>query len=117
MYFQIVFVLNDPDKCISILDAWEGAGIRGITFLESSGIGRARQAGLRDDLPLIPTMNNMFMSAETRHRTLFAVVKDQNQVDAVVEATESIVGELELEGTGFLFVVPVSQVYGESKLV
>jgi nitrogen regulatory protein PII len=116
MYFQIVFVLNDPDLCSNILDAWEGAGIRGITFLESSGLGRVRQAGLREDLPLIPSMNNLLKSAETHHRTLFAVVKDQNKVDAIVEATQSIVGDLELEGTGFLFVIPVSQVYGESKL-
>jgi nitrogen regulatory protein PII len=116
MYFQIVFVLNDTDQFNNILDAWERAGIRGITFLESSGLGRVRQAGLRDDLPLIPSMDNMFISAEIRHRTLFTVVKDQKHVDAIVNATQSIVGDLELEDTGFLFVVPVSQVYGESKL-
>jgi hypothetical protein len=78
--------LNDPDHCSNILDAWEGAGIRGITFLESSGLRRLRQAGLRDDPLLIPGMNNLFISAEIHRRTLFAVVKDQNQVDAIVEA-------------------------------
>jgi nitrogen regulatory protein P-II 1 len=116
VYFLIVFVLNDPGRCNDILDAWEGAGIRGITFLESSGLGRVRQAGLRDDLPLIPSLSDLFMQAETHHRTLFTVVKDQNQIDAIVNATQEVIGDLEQENTGLLFVVPVSQVYGESKL-
>ena len=49
MYFQIVFVLDNADQCRDILDAWEKAGIRGVTILESSGLGRVRRAGIRDD--------------------------------------------------------------------
>lgn len=116
MYFLIVFVLDDPDRCRDILDAWEDAGIRGITILESSGLGRVRRAGVRDDLPLIPSLSDLFKSTETRHRTLFAVVKSQEQIDAIVEATQSVVGDLDQAHTGLLFVLPVSQVYGKSKL-
>lgn len=116
MYFLIVFVLDDPDRCRDILDAWEDAGIRGITILESSGLGRVRRAGVRDDLPLIPSLSDLFKSTETRHRTLFAVVKIQEQIDAIVEATQSVVGDLDQAHTGLLFVLPVSQVYGKSKL-
>jgi nitrogen regulatory protein PII len=116
MYFQIVFVLDNPDQCRDILDAWENAGIRGVTILESSGLGRVRRAGIRDDLPLIPSLSDLFMNTETQHRTLFAVVKSQSQIEAIVKATKSVVGDLEQPDTGFLFVVPVSQVYGISKL-
>ena len=116
MYSLIVFVLNDPDLCSNLLDAWETAGIRGITILESSGLGRARQAGIRDDLPLMPSLSDLFKSSETRHRTLFAVVNSQEKIDAVADATESVVGDLEHENSGFLFVVPVSHVYGKKKL-
>jgi nitrogen regulatory protein PII len=116
MYFQIVFVLDNADQCRDILDAWENAGIRGVTILESSGLGRVRRAGIRDDLPLIPSLSDLFMNTETQHRTLFAVVKSQSQIEAIVKATKSVVGDLEQPDTGFLFVVPVSQVYGISKL-
>ncbi|HUV28090.1 MAG TPA: P-II family nitrogen regulator [Anaerolineales bacterium] len=116
MYFQIVFVLDNPDQCRDILDAWENAGIRGVTILESSGLGRVRRAGIRDDLPLIPSLSDLFMNTETQHRTLFTVVKSQSQIEAIVKATKSVVGDLEQPDTGFLFVVPVSQVYGISKL-
>lgn len=116
MYFQIVFVLDNADQCRDILDAWENAGIRGVTILESSGLGRVRRAGIRDDLPLMPSLSDLFMNTETQHRTLFAVVKSQSQIEAIVKATQSVVGDLEQPDTGFLFVVPVSQVYGISKL-
>ena len=116
MYFQIIFVLDNPDQCRDVLDAWEDAGIRGVTILESSGLGRVRQAALREDLPLMPSLSDLFKRTETHHRTLFSVVKDQDQIDAIVKATQSVVGDLEQADTGFLFVVPVSQVYGKSKL-
>lgn len=116
MYFLIVFVLNDVDQCINILDAWELAGIRGVTILDSSGLGRVRRAATRDDLPLVPSLSDILRRTETSHRTLFAVVKDQNTIDKVIDATQAVVGDLEQEDTGFLFVIPVSQVYGKSKV-
>jgi len=116
MYYLIVFILNDPDKDNDILDGWEEAGVRGITILESSGLGRVRQEGMRDDLPLIPSLNDLFKHSETQHRTFFTVVKDQDQIDAIVNATQEVIGDLEQEDTGILFVVPVSQVYGKIKL-
>ena len=114
--FLIIFVLNDPDLCKDVLDAWESAGIRGVTILESSGLGRVRQAGIRDDLPLMPGLSDLFKHTETNHRTLFTVVRSQDHIEAVAKATQSIVGDLEKADTGFLFVVPVSQVYGKCKL-
>ena len=115
MYSMLVFVLDNPDQCQDILDAWETAGIFGITILESSGLGRIRRAGMRDDLPLMPSLGDMFKSKETHHRTLFTILEGQEQVDAVIEATQAVVGDLEQANTGLLFVLPVSQVHGRSK--
>jgi len=84
--------------------------------LKSSGLGRVRQAGMRDDLPLMPSPNDLFKHVETHHRTLFAVVKEQSQIDAIVNATEEVIGDLEQKDKGILFVVPVSQVFGKNKL-
>ena len=116
MDLMVIFLLDDIDRCQDILDAWEAAGIRGVTILESSGLGRVRQAGMREDLPLMPSLSDLFKRKETRHRTLFTVTNDQEKIDAIVEATQSVVGDLEKPNTGFLFVLPVSQVYGRSKL-
>jgi nitrogen regulatory protein PII len=115
MFYLVVFVLDDPERCRDILDAWEAAGAPGVTILDSSGLGRVRQAGIRDDLPLMPSLSDLFRRQEARHRTLFSVVKDQSQVDALAEATQAVIGEMDRAHTGLLFVVPVSQVFGLHK--
>lgn len=115
MSFLVVLVLDDPDRCQNVLDAWEAAGAPGITILDSSGLGRVRRAGIRDDVPLLPSLSGLFRREENLHRTLFSVLNDQDQVDAVVQATQAVIGELDCLDTGILFVVPVAQVYGLGK--
>ncbi len=115
MYSMVIFVLNDVDYCPDLLDAWEEAGVVGITILESSGLGRVRNAGMRDDVPLLPSLTDLFKNTETQHRTLFTIVDSEEQIEKILHATESVVGDLEQSHTGFLFVLPVSHVYGRSK--
>jgi hypothetical protein len=63
----------------------------------------------------MPSLSDLFRRQEARHRTFFSLVKDQSQVDAIAQATQAVVGELDRGHTGLLFVVPVSQVYGLHK--
>ncbi len=112
MSHLVVLVLDDPDKCRDVLDAWEAAGAPGVTILDSTGIGRVRRAGIRDDVPLMPSLSDLLQREEDHHRTLFSIVKDESQIEAIVQATRAVVGKLDQENTGLLFVVPVSQVYG-----
>ena len=115
MSHLVVFVLDDPDRCRDVLDAWEASGAPGVTILDSSGLGRVRRAGIRDDVPLMPSLSDLFRRQVEHHLTLFSVVKDQAQVDAIAEATQAVIGELDRGHTGLLFVVPVGQVYGLHK--
>lgn len=112
MSFLVVIVVDNPDNCHPILDAWEELGVSGITILESTGLGRLRQAELRYDMPLMPSLRDFIGVREEPHRTLFSVVKDQEMVDQMVSAAQEIIGNLDDPSTGFLFVVPVSQAYG-----
>jgi nitrogen regulatory protein PII len=110
----VVLVLEKPEQYLSILEAWEEAGISGLTILESTGLGRVRGV-LRDDIPLLPSLRDVLASQELHHRTLFSVVEDDATVDRVVAATERIIGGFSRGRTGLLFVVPVSQVFGLDK--
>ncbi len=114
MYSLVLFVLDDINYCHDVLNAWEDAGIVGVTMLDSSGLGRVRNA-VRDDIPLMPSLSDLFKKSETQHRTLFTVVDDDAQIDAIITATESVIGSLNEPNTGFLFTVPVGRVYGMSK--
>lgn len=107
----LVFVLDNLEQCADVLDAWEGAGITGVTILESTGLRRMRQ-GIRDDFPLMPSLRSMLAGRETHHRTLFSIVEDEAAVERAIEATQRVVGDLSEPYTGLLFVVPVSRVLG-----
>lgn len=108
----VVLIVDDPGDCPSILEAWETIGITGITILESSGLGRYKRAGMRDDIPLMPSLRDLFESKEVPHRTLLSVVEDEAKVDEMIRVAEQIIGDFEEGHTGFLFVLPVTRAYG-----
>jgi nitrogen regulatory protein PII len=115
MSFLVVLVVDDLDKVTDILHEWEQIGVPGITILESTGMGRIRRAGYRDDLPLMPSLQDLFEGEEIHHRTLFAVVEDEALVDRMIAAAEKVIGDLDEAHTGFLFVAPVVKVRGMGK--
>ena len=112
MSYLVVLIVNDLDDCPVLLDAWEAVGVLGVTILTSTGLGHMRRAGLRDDMPLMPSLQDLFENEEVHHRTLLSVVDSQELVDKMVAIAQRIIGNLEDPHTGFLFVVPVIQVYG-----
>ena len=112
MSYLVVFVLDSLDLCQDVLDAWEDAGAKGITILESTGIGRVRQAGIRDNIPLMPSLSNLFKSDETHNRTLFSVVEDLDLAHALVKAAQDTVGGIEKPNSGLLFIAPLLEIYG-----
>jgi nitrogen regulatory protein PII len=115
MSYMVVLIVDDIEQCPDILDAWEAAGVSGVTILASTGLGRIRRAGLRDDFPIMPNLHDLFLKEEVQHRTLFSVVETQELVDKMVALSQKIIGDLDDPHTGFMFVLPVAQVYGFGK--
>ena len=113
MGYLIVFIVDQIEECPPVMDAWEEAGAAGITIFESTGLGRIRRKeGMRDDLPLMPSLRNLLQTQEERHRTLMTLVKDMETVDAIIAATEAAVGDLGQPNKGVLFVQEVIKVVG-----
>ena len=112
MYHMILLILDKLEQCPSVLDAWDAAGAAGITILESTGLARARKSALRDDLPLMPSIDSLLKGREEHHRTIFTVVDDETHVDRIIEATEEITGNLDEPNSGVLFVLPVARAVG-----
>jgi nitrogen regulatory protein P-II 1 len=115
MSYLAVLVLDDPDQCDDLLNAWEKAGAGGVTILESTGIGRIRRGGIRDDIPLMPSISDLFRGKETHHRTLFSVVESAEKAEELRQATESVVGSLDNPHTGLMFVIELYKVFGMGK--
>lgn len=111
--FLILFVLHESANLQAVLDAWDEAGASGVTILPSTGLRRIRQnAALRDDIPLIPRLEDILRHEEQLNHTIFTMVKDNETVERIVNATENIVGNLNKPNTGILAVLPLLKVYG-----
>ena len=109
----IALVLVNDSLGDEIIAAWEHAGVPGLTILESCGIRHDHHGqGTRDDLPIFPSLRGMMAGDEVSHRIIFSVVPDGFDVDALIERTEAITGELDAPDNGFLFVMPVTRVRG-----
>jgi hypothetical protein len=105
--YMIMFVLDNPDQLDRLLEAWETAGIRGATIVESIGIQRLR----RQNVP----MRYFFQTpglVEEGHLTLFVIVNDETLVQGCLQATEQIVGDLEKPNTGVFAAWPLTLVHG-----
>jgi nitrogen regulatory protein P-II 1 len=111
--YMILFVLHDPSLLRDVLEAWDQAGVSGITILPSTGLKRLQVTDvLRDDMPLIMSLEDLFKQEECLNRTLFTVVKDDEMVEKVVKVTQAIIGDFNEPNTGILTVLPVARVYG-----
>jgi nitrogen regulatory protein P-II 1 len=112
MQYLVVVIVDDPEHCPAILDAWEEMGVPGVTILESTGLGRLRRGGLVDDLPLMPSLRDLLESREVPHRTLFSVVPGEEMMNQMIATVQRVIGDLDEPDTGFLFVTPVIQAMG-----
>jgi hypothetical protein len=111
--FLILLILDDPHQTNAVLKAWDEAGAPGVTVLLSTGIGRIRRRiGLGEELPLIPSLEDFLQLEEKPHRTFFTIVRGQELVDRIVQATHDIIGDLNRPHTGILVVLPVLEAYG-----
>lgn len=111
--YMIIFVLHDPGLLHDVLNAWDAAGAKGVTILPSTGLKRLQTYDvLREDMPLIPSIEDIMSHGEKLNRTLFTIVENDEMVDKIVEATQSVTCDLDLPNTGILTVLPVARVYG-----
>ncbi|MCQ3936998.1 MAG: hypothetical protein DPW18_08140 [Chloroflexi bacterium] len=114
--YLVTFVLHNPDLLEELLEAWNKIGVRGATVLFSSGMGRLRQKrGMRDDVPLIPSLDDFYEASETLSRTLFTVIEDEGMIDRILAVTQQLVGDLNKPDTGLLVVTPVLRAHGLRK--
>lgn len=108
----LVLVLYNPDRLGELMAAWEGAGARGVTVLDSAGLQRRKKGDRRDDLPLLPSLRNLLEGELRRHYTVFTVAHAGEEVEHLIAVTETVTGDLNLPDTGILFTVPISYVSG-----
>ncbi|KAB8141174.1 hypothetical protein F8S13_20450 [Chloroflexia bacterium SDU3-3] len=107
MSYMVFLVLPQSDLLDAVLDAWRGVGVEDITVLQSKSMIQQTSRCNRDDLPLFPSMHDLFDNDEFDHYTLFSVVGSEDLIDRLIAATEREVGDLDRPDNGVMFALPV----------
>jgi nitrogen regulatory protein PII len=118
MQYIVLLVLHQVELLDSILEAWEAAGVSGITVIPTTGIGRLREKfALRDDMPIIPSLNDLLSEPveELLNRTVFSIVDDDALVDRLIAASEKVLGDMFQPRTGIIAVIPLARVHGMNR--
>ncbi len=108
--FMIIFVLHDPDRLDQLLAAWEKAGVKGATLIESTGIHSRKKVRV--------PMRYVFSGSsvqETGNVTIMTVVPDQEMVAKCLAAVEEVIGDLEKPNTGIFTAFPLTTGKGLKK--
>ena len=114
--FMIMFVSKDVGQASEMLDVWVKAGVSGVTILESAGMQQAAETGgIRADTGIVFSLNKLMKAQEIHHRTLFTAIRDQETLDAVIEASTQYVVDWSRPDVGVLFVWPLTHAYGLDK--
>ena len=108
--YLLVMVLDDVTHLSEVLEAWIGAGVKGVTILESTGINRMLMR--TSARPMFMGFSQLFGSGRVGHNTLFAVIDSLDIAQAAAEATEGVIGDLTKPHTGIIFALPVAQTWG-----
>ncbi len=108
--YVLIMVLDDGTHLADVLQAWTGAGVQGVTILESTGMNRILRR--TEASAMFMGFSRMFAEAGIGHNTLFAIIDSLKLAEAAVAATEQVIGDLRQPHTGIIFTVPVIQAWG-----
>lgn len=105
----LVLILNEFGKLDELLLKLNDARISGATILNSSGMARTLvEIG---DENLFGSLRHLLDLDRNENRTILMVL-DEEKVATTIALIESVVGNLDLPGTGILFTVPIDFVKG-----
>ncbi|MGQ9816190.1 MAG: hypothetical protein ACUVR3_13775 [Candidatus Roseilinea sp.] len=108
----LALVTDDLERCSTVLDAWQEAGVSGVTMLSAAG---SRYASTHDDLPLMVSLRAMLSGSQTPKHIVFALIDDDIVLERATHAALEIVGDFQAPNSGIMFVVPVTRAWGARK--
>lgn len=109
----ILFVTSQIERGHEIGEAWEAAGVSGVTYVESFGLHGLRKAG--HTMAVLPGMSSILeilRSNDQHNISMFTVVPDVEMANNVIRHTERLVGSLDQFDNGVLFVLDVERALG-----
>ncbi len=109
--FVLFIVLNEIDYIEDILSGFVEQKISGATILESQGMGSAIANSDNESMPLFSTLRMLIGDSHPYSKTIFTVLKDEAMVERAVSVVQEVLSDFKDSGIGFMFTVPVANIY------
>ncbi len=110
--FALVLILNDIYKLDNIHEVFYQAEI-GATTIDSQGMGKV----LLDhniNVPMLDSVKKLIDGRKPYSKTVFSIIRDKEKLDEIVEKIKAELDYFDEPGVGFMFVMPVVEVYGSN---
>lgn len=107
-----MLLLAHADQMETVVAAWHAVGVEDVTLFQSKSLIQVHDRCRRDDLPLLPSLLDIFADDEFDHNTIFTVVDGEAPVERLLTAAEQQIGDLDDPGNGVLIVLPVAPLKG-----
>ncbi len=99
----LVLILNKEEYLEDILSLFIELGITGATILESVGMGRI----ITHDIPIFAGFRDLMAGNRPYNKTILSVV-DEDLVPEIVSGIKDVCADMEKQGNGLLFTLPVN---------
>lgn len=110
--FTLVLILNDIYKLDEINELFYNEEL-GATSIDSQGMGKVL-LDHKINLPMLDSVRKLIDGRKPYSKIIFSVIKDREKLDAIIQKLRKELDYFEEPGTGFMFVMPVIEVYSHS---
>lgn len=109
--YALFVVLNEVDCLEDILSGFLENEVSGATIVDSQGMGSAIANSNNTDIPFFSSLRMLIGDSHPYSKTIFTVLKDKSMVDKAVGVVQEVMGDIEGSGLGFMFSLPIANVY------
>ena len=107
----VVLITTHVEKTLAIAEAWQKAGAPGVTLVPSHGFRTLKERSRKLELPHFVNLATILKQVDDTTQMLFSVV-DDSLVEALAQATRSVLRDPLTPKTGIGFVIDVDRVFG-----
>jgi len=111
----LFIVLNEIDFLEDILAKFVETGVKGATILDSQGMGSAILESSNRGVPLFATLGHLLDNTHPYNKTIFTVLENDEVLKKAIAGVEEVMKPMAKPGAGFMFTVPISNVYSLGK--
>ncbi|MBE0688768.1 MAG: hypothetical protein IH587_01445 [Anaerolineae bacterium] len=114
----VILITAKIELGLEVAQSWQDAGAPGVTILRAHGLHTLQKELERGDIELprmiasmASAMAALIENVEERGEMIFSLV-DDDMVDALIDQTNQVLGDLTTPNSGVLFVLPVERAVG-----